>query len=192
MHFAVTEKGSIRKMPQNYPALMLVVISPAMSYQHLQKNFFINLFSGNEIKTIEFEDNSSPRHIKDIEVKSSSTCQQSLDDVFVMYKRSADEDDGIRTPWEKFEVVTSNNVLGLVLEFWVNLAGRRSVNKTIANLICCTSILCLLIMSLMLHYFCGIAVFIFSCIVSLVISVLILTAYCPIVHRFDFIAQLTP
>lgn len=160
--------------------------------QRLQINIIINLFLGNEVKTIVFEDNSSPRHIKDIEVKSSSTCQQSSDDVFVMYNRSADEDDGIRTPWEKFEVVTSNNVLGVVLEFWVNLAGRRSVNKTIANLICCTSILFLLIMSLMLHYFIGIAVFIFACTVSLVISVLILTAYCPILHRFYFIARLTP
>ena len=85
------------------------------------------------MKTLKF-DNHHYEHslIRDIEVRGDE--DSLLDNIFVSFKEHHDCDESIRRGWEQFEAVpdiTSFQTMVLLLQYWINTAGRRKVNNVI-------------------------------------------------------------
>ena len=66
--------------------------------------------------------------------KRSSLRVTTNNNIFVSFKEHHDCDDNIRRGWEQFEAVpdfTSFQTKVLLLQYWINIAGRRRVNNII-------------------------------------------------------------
>ena len=85
------------------------------------------------MKTLKFESHYYEHSlIRDIEVRGDE--DSLLDNIFVSFKEHHDCDDNIRRGWEQFEAVpdiTSFQTMVLLLQYWINIAGRRKVNNII-------------------------------------------------------------